>query len=207
MAKLAAPQLLKKGLAFCGANFPRIVETWNWLVNVAQNAKGDADVNPKTGKITIDRTDAHNPVIRCKGCSGSGGSDAEVLPSAFQIKKTGEHQMEDDEGTYYMPIYTFSNCYYNVGGVMNVAANQEYPLLSYPAFLCARFKANADGTFVFDSIVEYHFISDDLRSAQKDMSSYVIPLYLVNIDDDGNELPMVDLRTAPQLQAYEGLIS
>lgn len=60
----ATLQLLKKGKLICSAVFPLIVETWNWLVEAFDGLKGDYDVNPQDGYVTVDRTDPAHPVIR-----------------------------------------------------------------------------------------------------------------------------------------------
>lgn len=200
MAKFAAPQLLKKGFAFCGANFPRVVETWNWLVNVAQNAKGDADVNPKTGKIVIDRTDVHNPVIRCKGCAPS--SSAEVLPSAFQISLESTEQEAED--TLYN--YLVSNCYFNAGGTARVGNDKRFAIYSYelPAFVAAEFAFDKQSLpYLYE--VLYYATLEELQAAQKDAETYYVPLYHLSANDDGS-VKIVDLRTAPQLQVFEGIL-
>lgn len=204
MAAFHAPQLLKKGLAFCGANFPRVVETWNWLVNVAQNAKGDADVNPKTGKIVIDRTDVHNPVIRCKGCAPS--SSAEVLPSAFQISLESSESKEWDGVSYVEYTYLVSNCYFNAGGTTKVGDDKRIAAYSdeLPMFIAAKFDIDPNGSPALSDVVDCSTLAG-LQSAQKGLNTYYIPLYYLSANDDGS-VKIVDLRTAPQLQVFEGIL-
>lgn len=63
------PQILAKlrhGKLICQAIYPTFVETWNWLVRFTSTIKGDADVNPKTGVIVVDRTDPDHPIIRLR---------------------------------------------------------------------------------------------------------------------------------------------
>ena len=64
MARPPRLELLRHGKILCGSVFRFFVETWNWLVGYVDNMKGDADVNPQGGHITIDRTDPDHPVIR-----------------------------------------------------------------------------------------------------------------------------------------------
>lgn len=64
MARPPRLELLRHGRLLCGSVFRFFVETWNWLVGYVDNMKGDADVNPQSGYITIDRTDPDHPVIR-----------------------------------------------------------------------------------------------------------------------------------------------
>ena len=64
MARPPRIEKLRHGRLLCGSVFRFFVETWNWLVGYVDNMKGDADVNPKAGYITIDRTDPDHPVVR-----------------------------------------------------------------------------------------------------------------------------------------------
>lgn len=205
MAAFRAPQLLKKGLAFCGANFPRIVETWNWLVSVAQNAKGDADVMPNGGgRITIDRTDSHNPVIRCRGCDAS--PSAEILPSAFQISLESSEPVEYDGESYVEYTYLVSNCYFNAGGTTKVGDDKRVLVYSdgLPTFVAAKFDIDPKGSPALSEIVAYSTLAE-LQAAQKNITTYYVPLYYLSASDDGST-KIVDLRTAPQLQVFEGIL-
>ncbi len=81
-------QLLRHGRFLCRAAFSRFVETWNWLVTYVDNLKGDADLNPLEGHVTVDRTRPDAPVVRLvnldllqRGGSedgGDGGIDEET---------------------------------------------------------------------------------------------------------------------------------
>lgn len=57
---------LKHGKFICRAVYPTFVATWNWIVRFTSTIKGDFDVNPKTGVVTVDRTDPDHPVIRLR---------------------------------------------------------------------------------------------------------------------------------------------
>lgn len=64
---MARPQRIEKlrhGRLLCGSVFRFFVETWNWLTAYVDNMKGDAETDPQSGYITIDRTDPDHPVIR-----------------------------------------------------------------------------------------------------------------------------------------------
>lgn len=65
-------QYLSHGKALCGRVFARFVETYNGLVDFCANLRGDDDVSPGAGRVTVDRSDPAHPVIRCKGCGGNG---------------------------------------------------------------------------------------------------------------------------------------
>ena len=67
MAKPPRLEKLRHGRLLSGKVFRFFVETWNWLVGAFDNMRGDADINPAQGSISIDRTDPDNPVIRFVG--------------------------------------------------------------------------------------------------------------------------------------------
>lgn len=73
---MARPQRLEKlrhGRLLCGSVFRFFVETWNWLTAYVDNMKGDAETDPQSGYITIDRTDPDHPVIRFRADKAAGG--------------------------------------------------------------------------------------------------------------------------------------
>lgn len=73
MARPPRIEKLRHGRILCGSVFRFFVETWNWLVGYVDNMKGDADVNPQAGHITIDRTDPDHPVVRFRADKAAGG--------------------------------------------------------------------------------------------------------------------------------------
>ena len=70
MAKPQLLQQLRHGKLLTKENFPLFVETFNYAVNRLENIKGDADVDPQTGKIKFDTTDPEHPVIRLGDIEG-----------------------------------------------------------------------------------------------------------------------------------------
>ena len=118
---MARPQRIEKlrhGRLLCGSVFRFFVETWNWLTAYVDNMKGDAETDPQSGYITIDRTDPDHPVIRFRadkiGKLGADGTlefvarnDWYVNGSVHQLRqrlrildfKTGE--ITDKQGTTY----------------------------------------------------------------------------------------------------------
>lgn len=73
-------EYLKHGKALCGKVFAAFVETFNWHNDFCKNLKGDADLPGKagaTGRITVDRTDPANPIIRLESTNASNGEDPE----------------------------------------------------------------------------------------------------------------------------------
>ena len=77
MAKPSYIQQLDKGKLLTGKNFPEFVSTWNYAVNRIENLKGDRDVNPTNGVITVDNADPEHPVIRFSGSSSTTGKSGE----------------------------------------------------------------------------------------------------------------------------------
>ena len=105
MARPPRIEKLQHGKLLCGSVFRFFVETWNWLVGYVDNMKGDADVNPQGGHITIDRTDPDHPVVRFradKAAGGAHGGDA-ALPWSFActIKEGGEGEEETRTGGWF----------------------------------------------------------------------------------------------------------
>lgn len=89
MAKPAILQQLRHGRLLCGAVFRTFVETWNWLVFAFDNLRGDWDVNPRLGYVTVDRRDPDHPVIRLAripagGGGGGGGSGNGMFEPVFE---------------------------------------------------------------------------------------------------------------------------
>lgn len=72
MARPPRLELLQHGKILCGSVFRLFVETWNWLVGYVDNMKGDVDVNPQSGYISIDRTDPDHPVVRFRADKVAG---------------------------------------------------------------------------------------------------------------------------------------
>ena len=64
MAKPQQIQKLRKGKLLTGKNFPSFAETFNYFGDFIENLKGDADVRPDNGCITVDRTVPDHPIIR-----------------------------------------------------------------------------------------------------------------------------------------------
>lgn len=86
MARPPRIEKLRHGKLLCGSVFRFFVETWNWLVGYVDNMKGDADVNPQSGHITIDRTDPDHPVVRFRADKAAGGG---ATPDDKSLDATG----------------------------------------------------------------------------------------------------------------------
>lgn len=68
--KPRALTFLQHGKILCGKVFSGFVETWNYLTNRVENLKGDFDVQPDKGHITVDSTDPEHPIIKLVGDVG-----------------------------------------------------------------------------------------------------------------------------------------
>jgi len=90
--------------------------------------------------------------------------------------------------------YKLVNCYWNVGGITHRASDQDITTFALAGgFVYAAF--GIDGkTLSIGSVASL----DSLNELQKDAENYVIPLYKFS----GGSF--VDLRTAPQVQMFEG---
>lgn len=86
MARPPIVQKLRHDRLLCGAVFRFFVETWNWLTSWVDNAKGDAEVDPQKGYITIDRSDPDSPIIRFRAdrLPTSGGGST-VVPDDVSV--------------------------------------------------------------------------------------------------------------------------
>lgn len=93
MARPNGIQKLKHGKFLTKANFPKFVETWNWLVTAFDAMTGDKQTNPHEGHIVLDRTNPDRPVIRWEGKEAEAA--AAGIPRPFEI-------VEDEEspGTF-----------------------------------------------------------------------------------------------------------
>ena len=78
---MARPQILQElrhGKLLTQGNFPSFVDTFNYAVNRIENIKGDADVRPNGGWVTVDNTDPEHPVIRLRNAVSSAASAVSV---------------------------------------------------------------------------------------------------------------------------------
>ena len=86
---MARPQRLEKlrhGRLLCGSVFRFFVETWNWLTAYVDNMKGDAETDPQSGYITIDRADPDHPVIRFRADKVAAGGGGEEFLHPFEVR-------------------------------------------------------------------------------------------------------------------------
>lgn len=129
---------------------------------------------------------------------GSGLTDDDIaalrMPSAFQATPTW---VEKNGGTYVDTI-TIDNCYYMVGGKTMAAPSSWTFTYTSSAVIALKLTSSGAG-FASPEVVLYPSLGD-AQKAQSSAKVYVVPLYLMTAEEDGI---LVDLRTMPQIQAFE----
>ena len=78
-----------------GKNFPSFADTFNYFGDFIENLKGDADVRPDNGCITIDRTVPDHPIIRFNNSRLGSAQVMQIEPWTIDFK----------EDTIYSPTY------------------------------------------------------------------------------------------------------
>ena len=181
------PQILAKlkhGKLICRAIYPTFVETWNWLVRFTSTMKGDADVNPQAGFITIDRTDPDHPVIRFR---------ANRLPQAGVVEVSADGPFSpiyDTEGEDPEVVTGFANCYWQKGGKTYLLGDQT--LGASNGFVCL--KAGTTTTTAGTATLAYYGGLGALQAAQADPEFFIVPLYYLvdmKITIDLRRMPVV----------------
>ncbi len=186
MARPPTIQKLKHGRILCGAVFRFLVETWNWLTAYVDNMKGDLDVDPKNGVLTIDRTQPDHPVIRLR---------KDRLP-ASKVYIGPFNPVTDADGR----VSGFEYCYFQVGGrtfliedVENFGGSDCIVALKIPATAGA---SPADAEVVTYSGENAY---SNLSAAQVNEAHEIVPLFVL----DANKRVVVDLRAIPTFQQEE----
>lgn len=184
-------QYLKHGKALCGAVFGTFVETFNRLVSRAENMKGDKETGDGAGYITVDNADPDHPVIRFDASKLKSADEAayDFSASAFGLKET-----KDDEGE--VTSRSVVNCWWNVGGVTHTASDQDIGLAT--GVIYAKFEENGTALTIGAATD-----AAALNELQYDVLTYVVPLYMIDAETGAAS----DLRTAPQIQMFEGGLS
>ena len=97
---MARPQILQElrhGKLLTQGNFPQFVDTFNYAVKRLENLKGDADVRPNGGWVTVDNTDPEHPVIRLRNTPSVGGAAAQEYKEPWTL--------DFEEDTIYSPTF------------------------------------------------------------------------------------------------------
>lgn len=99
-----SPQYLSGGKILTGTNFPRFVQTWNWMVNFIRNLRGDGENLATTGYISVDRSSVDHPVIRMAQLPEQSSSTNTWEGGRFKVDSIKENE-EGDKVTV-----TITNC-------------------------------------------------------------------------------------------------
>lgn len=175
---------LKHGKFICRAVYPTFVATWNWIVRFTSTIKGDFDVNPKTGVVTVDRTDPDHPVIRLR---------QDKLLKGNKVYKGPFNPVVDDDGI----VTGFEYCYFQVGG-KTLHLDDIESFSGVDCIVCLKVPTTTDGELADATVVTYSTYAD-LAAAQNDISFEVVPLFVI----DSNRHIVVDLRSIPTFQMEE----
>lgn len=195
MARPPRIEKLRHGRLLCGSVFRFFVETWNWIVGYVDNMKGDADVNPQGGHITVDRTDPDHPVIRFRADKIAGkGGDPVAVSADGPFSPVYEEDGETGEPTD--TVVGFTNCYWQNCGKTVLMSDQTIPGANGFIALRAGATPATDGTATLYCYASFAA----LQSAQDDVAYFTIPLYRV-----ADSKITLDMRRMPNVYLAEVL--
>lgn len=163
----ARPQVLqhlRRGWLLTGRTFPWFVETWNWLVDGFDGFVGDGNLNPQQGTIFVDRINPSRPVIRWKGVQGGGGIGDTFHQGRFSIDAWNGSTMK------------LKNCYYRVGGRTYAMSDAE---ISVGSSGVVALVVSVNASEPSANVTVYNSLSS-LQDAERNIDSYIVPLFLVN---------------------------
>lgn len=107
---MARPQILQElrhGKLLTKENFPQFVDTFNYTVTRLENLKGDADVRPNGGWVTVDNSDPEHPVIRLRNTPISPSLSAVVSGDTEVVGARKSIDLVDEQGSD--PYYQLHN--------------------------------------------------------------------------------------------------
>ena len=187
MARPATIQKLRHGRLLCGTVFRFFVETWNWLTAYVDNRKGDLDVDPMNGVITVDRTQPEHPVIRLR---------KDRLPSALGGYIGPFNPVTDADGR----VSGFEYCYFQVGGRTFLIEDVE-DFGGSDCIVALKIPATAGASPADAEVVTYSGENaySNLSAAQVNEAYEIVPLFVL----DANKRVVVDLRAIPTFQLEE----
>jgi len=179
-------QKLKHGALLCKKNFNTFVETFNFLVDFAQNIRGDGDANG-SGSIVVDRSVPDRPVIRSKINMDYPFGGSASLKSCFEIRRP--NGAGDNGG--------FDNPYYQIGTKTYLYAAATSAGFNYSSCIIGLF-VSLNGGIPTPSIVTALSVSG-LNALATLADQVVIPLYEV----DGFGEVTCDFRSIPTFPVWE----
>lgn len=189
MARPPIIQKLKHGRLLCGNVFRFFVETWNWLTSYVDNMKGDLDVDPKNGVITVDRAQADHPVIRLR---------KDRLRGLVGVPADGPFSpVYDEDGDDPEVVTGFENCYWMNGGVTIHMEDQD-DIPGTDGFIALKAGATPDASG--DASLECYADIEALNNAQRDIAFFIVPLYIFE-----ESKIVLDLRRIPHVYTAEVL--
>lgn len=186
MARPPTIQKLKHGRLLCGTVFRFFVETWNWLSAYVDNMKGDLDVDPKNGVLTIDRTQPDHPVIRLRKDRLPG---AKVFIGPF-------NPVTGSDGR----VSGFEYCYFQVGGrTYHIEDVEDFG--DSDCIVALKIPATNETSPADAEVVAYtgENAYSNLSAAQVNEAYEIVPLFVL----DANKRVVVDLRAIPTFQLEE----
>lgn len=196
MARPPRVERLRHGRLLSGSVFRFFVETWNWIVGYVDNMRGDADVNPQNGHITIDRSDPDNPVIRFRADKlqpgGAGGSVSVAADGPFSPVYEDDPETGDPTDV----VTGFQNCFWQDCGRTYLMGDQTIP--GTDGFIALR--AGATPSTAGQATLYCYPTFAALQAAQGDLEYFVIPIYRVS----GGRITL-DMRRLPHIYLVEVL--
>lgn len=175
---MARPQFLQeltKGKILCGKTAPDFVETFNYTARRCDNLCGDADLNPESGKITVDNTNPEHPVIRIKG---GEAATRMVTPCELDVTNNKLHFV-------YVHV---EDSLWGKGESLDVPAGNGIIALKIDP-TTENIECNLYSTWA------------DYNNKSKDTEHHYLPLYY-KIDRGDGKMLIVDLRVAPFAQSW-----
>lgn len=117
---MARPQILQElrhGKLLTKENFPQFVDTFNYAVKRLENLKGDADVRPNGGWVTVDNSDPEHPVIRLRNTPSVNGSGSQEYKEPWTL--------DFSEDTIYSPTF-------QIGTMRDEADTSDISISAWP---------------------------------------------------------------------------
>lgn len=186
MARPEILQQLQHDKILTKGNFPKFVETWNYVVNRLQNIKGDYDSDPENGHIQFDNTDQEHPVIRVLNLpKGEGGGGGMCGNFAYDDYTDPEHPYIKDG------CFAVGRKYVKCHGAQvpaNFTAGWGILTLSHS-------NTSVSGVVSFTT-------TDPFTATQSD-STTTIPLYEFETNSDNEFVVKVDYRGCPLVPVWD----
>jgi len=180
MAMPRPVQRLKHGVILCKKNFVTFVETFNFLIDFAQNLRGDGDGHAD-GLITVDKSNPDNPVIRSKrGLSFFDRLESKLYPKCFEISSLAVTSNPDNSVTVGLSLI---NCYVQVAGKTHNFSASTAPLthtISEDGQDVLSLEIGATYTSTPTFAYRWDGQLEQMQMWQTDVTKMIVPLYQFN---------------------------